>query len=148
MTVPKIKKEEEKLDYIFKVICGDVSVWSGVLKVRNPEVIRVSFNKYAIYYGMQADLEIETFELAEFNTRALVEVWEKDETSLDDFADSFYLGVDGDVVTKTVTFDYPLDRLSEFDEGDEYEFYVTIKVEELGIEYRQEEQIMVALDYV
>ncbi len=142
------KKEEPKLDYVFKVTCNDASAQSGTLRVRNPEFVKVAFNKYAIYYGMEADLTIETFELAEFGKQATVEVWEKDDSSPDDYVETFYLQINEDEQTKTMKFDYPLDALTEFDEGDEYEFYVKIKIDELGIDYRQEQQILVALDYM
>ena len=71
---------------------------------------------------------------------AIVEIWEEERESPKKLIFSSEITLDKDENTLKVTIDFPLTAMSNFDDDDDYRIYATVKIEQWGKYFKQDEE--------
>ena len=91
------------------------AVQSEEVRVKNPRIISIEWDKKAIYYGDKATLKIKTFELCDESPVCKLQLWEKDFTTEDDFILEQDITINSDEVEQAIEFKFKLIVNSELE---------------------------------
>ena len=99
---------------------------SGLVRVLNPRVNQIEWEKNAVFWGNEAKLVINSFELSETSPTYTVELWEQDVSDPEDFIGSMNITFDKDEMEINYTLDIDPSLVSDFNREEEYQLYCKI----------------------
>jgi hypothetical protein len=110
-------------------------VKSGLITVKNPQIIEMKWEPETVYYGDEVKLIIKTFETAAFSPQVSIQIWEQKEMKPESFIIEQAATIDKDEIEVSVKIEYTHDDM--YDKKSSYKLQAEIICETLSIKQRE-----------
>jgi hypothetical protein len=123
-------------------------VQSGSIEVKNPQVVKITFDPEILYQKDDVTITIKTFEVSPFSPQARFQLWEQGQKRSETPVVEKEMTVDTDEVELTLESSYLREALNNYKEEKEYLLEAKIVSETLEIKQKRDDPLRILVGVI